>query len=673
MSEIKPGIHRHIDLQRDFNGLRLGRSEKHIIWQLKQLWYITFVKVVTFKGSTYSYALLKPTEKISNAFRIEKEVLVLIQRYDNFEGRTLDFVDKLMFEYQNRLDKLAFIFISQDTQVKEKIRELTIREPESRIIIPHTYDDFFEDDCQETLWHSLKSNLYGRDLFSFESPLQNETYFFGRKDIVPFLYDKYKSGENSGLFGLRKIGKTSVLYALLRNLHFRNELGVFIDCQDPSLHKRRWNQALEYIIKKIAANFRNQNDVILELNSNYEEIDASEKFEDDIIKIYKANKESRILIIFDEIENITFNISSSEHWNEGTDFISFWQTLRSVFQNNPRVFSFLIAGVNPIIIESGLVKKFDNPIYRMISPKYLNFFKAKDVREMVFTIGNYMGLEFEEEIITYLTEDYGGHPFLIRQICSIIHNQISEERPIKVTKYYYQENKEKFDRALVDYIDLIIQVLNNWYPDEYRLLEILAIDDKKEFKKIVNNSDQIINHLIGYNLIEKTESEYFIRIKAVQKYLKSNAEILKSVHSKEEKWKIVTELRGNAEISIKKILVLSIKFFYGRVNGKQNFLKIIDSSSSRFKRLESLNLEQIFSDEGELYFEDYRKFVLKNWSEYDKIFGDKQLFDTYMSMINANRIDAHAKSIEDSIFQTLVISLKWINNRLDDVLKNSCS
>ena len=186
MNEIRPGIHRNIDLKRDFNGYKLGRSERHIIWQLKHIWFVTFVKVATFKGSIYSYALLKPTNKISSAFRIEKEVLALIQRYDNFEGRTLDFVDKLMYEYQNRLDKLAFIFISQDPEVKEKIRELTIREPESRIIIPHTYDDFFEDNCQEYIWNFLKKNLYGRDLFSFESPLQNETYFFGRKDIVPF-------------------------------------------------------------------------------------------------------------------------------------------------------------------------------------------------------------------------------------------------------------------------------------------------------------------------------------------------------------------------------------------------------------------------------------------------------------------------------------------------------
>jgi GTPase SAR1 family protein len=669
MKEIIPGIHHNIDLFRRSKGLQLGRSERHVIWQLKQMWFVTFVNISEFKGSTYSYVLLKPTKKITETFRIEREVLVLIQRYDNFEGRTLDYVDKLMFEYQNRLDKLAFILVSQDSEIKSKIKQLTLQEPESRIIIPYTYDDFFDDDAQEILWNTLKANFYGRDLFSFESPLQNETYFFGRDESVPFFYDKYKTGENSGLFGLRKIGKTSVLYALLRNLEFRNELGIFIDCQDPSLHKRRWFQALEYIIKKINSKIRNKNDIIIDLNKNYEEITASELFEDDLKKIFKANNDSRILLIFDEIENITFNLSPTEHWKSGGDYISFWQTIRSVFQNNPNIFSFIIAGVNPMIIETGTINTFDNPIYRIITPKYLKFFKAKDVREMVTTIGTYMGLEFDEEIITYLTEDYGGHPFLIRQICSKIHNELTNQRPFKVTKYYYQQHKSDYDKSLIDYIELIIQVLSDRYKEEYELLELLAIEDISEFNKLVNSSEKLINHLLGYNLIEKSDSEYFIRIKAVKTYLELNSQFIKSIYSKEEKWKTITELRGNVELNIKRLLLLSIKLLFGRIKGKQNFLSIIKSGSKRYEKLESLNLEEIFSDEGELYFNDYKSFILKYWTDYQTTFSDKQLFETYMSIVNANRIDAHAKSIDHSLFQALIFALKWLDKKLKNILE----
>jgi hypothetical protein len=280
-----------------------------------------------------------------------------------------------------------------------------------------------------------------------------------------------------------------------------------------------------------------------------------------------------------------------------------------------------------------------------------------------------MGLEFDDEIFTYLTEDYGGHPFLIRQICSLIHNDIDDNRPVKVTKYYYQENKERFDRALTDYIELIIQVLNRWYPNEYHLLELLSIGDEKKFKELTQSSDKLINHLVGYNLIEVDNSKCFIRINAVKQYLKSHSELLKSNQTDEEKWSAVTTLRGRVELELKRVILISLKLNYGKVKGKQEFLKIVDSQSKRKERLESLNIEEIFSDSGELYFEDYRKFVSKNWALFEKIFPDKQLFETYMHMVNAHRIDAHAKKIEDQAYQALIISLNWLDKSLGEFVK----
>jgi len=132
MEEISPGIHRGIDLNIYKNGLKFGRSEKHLIWQLKQIWYVTFIDIAKFKGSVYYYAMLKPTSKIRESFRLDREVLVVMQQYDNFEARTLDFVDKLMFEFQNRLDKLVFILVTQDAELKGKIKQLTLQEQKTK-------------------------------------------------------------------------------------------------------------------------------------------------------------------------------------------------------------------------------------------------------------------------------------------------------------------------------------------------------------------------------------------------------------------------------------------------------------------------------------------------------------------------------------------------------------
>lgn len=535
--------------------------------------------------------------------------------------------------------------------------------------MPFHYNEFFNEKAQESIWNRLKEQFYGRDLFSFESPLQNDTYFFGRNEFVHFFYDKYRTGENSGLFGLRKIGKTSVLYALERQLKARDEFSIFIDCQDPSLHKRRWNEALEFIIQKICLKLKAANNFDLKIESDYSEKNASSSFVHDLQTIYNYLEKKRILIIFDEIENLTFSLSPTEHWKSGQDYISFWQSIRSAYQANNYLFSFLISGVNPKIVETGEINGFDNPIYRMITPKYLNFFDVEQVREMVGTIGNYMGLTFDEEIFTYLTEEYGGHPFLIRQVCSFLHNDLSKDRPIKASKYYYKSKKEIFDKKLIDYVDLIIQVLKNWYPEEHNLLEKFALGESTVKSNNDANQDLILQHLFGYNLIAKENGQYFIKIEVVKEYLSQKSKIILPTVSLTDKWKNITEKRGIAERNLKELIKLNLKLQFGGVKGRGEFLQIIESSSVRYQKLSAMNIDEIFSDKGELYLEDLKKFILKKWEFFEKVFIDKQLFEIYLSLINKHRIDAHAKEIDNEVYQSVIIALNWLNEKLKDVLE----
>ncbi len=66
------------------------------------------------------------------------------------------------------------------------------------------------------LKNKLSEQFYRRDLFDFRLLLEKDTYFFGRNDIIVDFLDAIKRIENRGLFGLRKTGKTSILYKLDR-------------------------------------------------------------------------------------------------------------------------------------------------------------------------------------------------------------------------------------------------------------------------------------------------------------------------------------------------------------------------------------------------------------------------------------------------------------------------
>ncbi len=357
MSHYTPGIHTSIDFS------RIGREETTIIRNLSEVWFITFVKTTIFKNSNYTYAFAKPTDKLTDSFHLEREVLVLLNSYQSFEPRSLDLVDNLLFLFRNRLDKLCIILVSQDIKVRDKIKNMTMQDPELKIIVPFMYNELLSPNINQLVQNRLKEFFFERDLFAYSSPLRSDNYFFGRAPIIQRLYDRYKSGENSGLFGLRKIGKTSVLYALRRNLDSRGEPSIIFDCEDTSFHKRRWNEALQFIILYIvrALKFQKTENIIAN-SKDYDEKNASFYFEEDLKTIVSELAGIRILMIFDEIENITFDISPTKHWQTGEDFISFWQSLRSVFQRNANLFSFVIAGVNPKCIETGIVNGHDGSL-----------------------------------------------------------------------------------------------------------------------------------------------------------------------------------------------------------------------------------------------------------------------------------------------------------------------
>ncbi|MDR0269340.1 hypothetical protein [Paenibacillus sp.] len=50
------------------------------------------------------------------------------------------------------------------------------------LIVPFTYDEFIKRKItQEGVENKLREYFYSRDLFAIESPIRNDSYFFGRK------------------------------------------------------------------------------------------------------------------------------------------------------------------------------------------------------------------------------------------------------------------------------------------------------------------------------------------------------------------------------------------------------------------------------------------------------------------------------------------------------------
>ena len=643
----------------------LSKNEQIIVNKLANAWQINFARQTEFKNSKYSFLLVRGSDRISQEFHLSREVLILFID-EKFIPRCLDFVDKTMEDYHNRLDKLCVILICNDSELENKISQIIQQDKETRILIPFTYTEIlnYHNNIEDLQVRKLKKHFYERDLFAYETPLKTDMYFYGRENIIQNLYGKYNSGQCATLFGLRRIGKTSSLYAVFRLMDMREEPYVYIDCSEPSFHKRRWNETLFLIIEELHKKVLNSVKCgITKDETLYTEKDASKLFENDLRKIFNAKGKKRILIVLDEIENITFDISPSIHWKDDLDFIYFWQVLRSVFQKEQDLISIMIAGFNPKAIETSIIRGYDNPIYRYMNILYLPFFESKEVREMITSIGSYMGMTLDDEVFTYLTDDFGGHPFIIRQICSKLFNLIKNNNSKHITKFFYSEKQEILTKSIYDYLDLIIIILKEKYPLEYELLEYLSKDDIKTFNEYANESNELIAHLLGYGLIKEENSNYHFRLKSIKPYINEKSIIDVIPSTKEAKWSMISEKRNILETNLRLIVKQTLRSNFGIEDGKNKFISILSNKS----KYENMGFNDIFKSH--LYFEDLRKIIEKEWEVFKKIFNnDKTIFSRHMELVNKYRVDAHANEIDNPTMGLVLSSLQWINSQIKDYI-----
>ncbi|MBQ9277709.1 MAG: ATP-binding protein [Lachnospiraceae bacterium] len=655
---------------------------------MSQFGLISFSKEQRFKSSAYSICFFKPVKKLRQLYGLNNEVLIVCgnNTMTYFASRTKDLVDYILIsgEYRNRLDRITVFLIDDCDDIVDTMLRDRNDHPESRIFIPFSYDEFNEKFNSEFLQNRMRVFMYERDLFSVASPLNDDAFFFGkdRQNLIHTFFGKYKQGEQSGLFGLRRIGKTSTLNLLKHRVESDNGAVIYFDCSQ--YHNMRWYRVLETIIKEMVIQFRDddnyygrhlEKDFKIIINDfkdsqdRYSEEYAKKSFENNIKEIYEGLGKTRILLMFDEIESIGYDTSPTKHWKTGTDSLNFWQTIRSITQKNNEILSFIICGVNPHVIELSSIKGNDNPIFGIMTPDYIPLFEYTDVKEMVSTIGGYLGVEFDEEVYSRLIDDYGGHPFLTRQVCSLIISSLDDtgERPINVNKYKYDKQRKDLEIDISSIINQILNVLENQYTDEFELLKKFALEGEQSFRKKVGEDNNIIVHLIGYCLIKRDKEDYCFNIKSIERHLKEKYKNEIPALTLDDKWAKNTVRRNNIELKLRNLIGKVYFSKYGK-KAKEKLAEVAAKTTQDKGQEKRINKQHGLDDAiQELYFIQLKDIINKDYGSYESFLPDKTKFNMYMEIINENRTDAHAKKIDDETEAILNYAYKNMEEHLEDL------
>jgi len=442
-----------------------------------------------------SVYFLEPLEHFKESFGFENEVLLVYSPFNSMEPRTLQAVEQYFSSSpaKGRVETLNYFLVSDDDKVSEWLDSYLSSRQEARIIVPFSSKELKAAKGDEWfIRNTLNKHFFGRDLFNYSLPLVEDTYFFGRQNTTLEYYDSIRTCENKAIFGLRKTGKTSLLFKLKRLCESEKTATVFyIDCKQPHVRKSRWFELLEDIAGEISEK--------LELihAEPYTERKASKSF----VKLIKEcfDKQHRVCLMLDEIEFISFISSKDLHWHN--DYIEFWQTLWSC-QSQFKCLSLIIAGVNPSVVETDLVDGVQNPLFGIVPHRYLTGFNGDECRMMLRKLGKRMGMAFDFDASDRIRDWYGGHPLLIRQACSTLNSFLSADKshPFKIDTSSFEKQKARIDQELTFYSNHAISEIREFYPAEYEIFELLATGQELTFRERSANSTSIL-HLCNYQLI----------------------------------------------------------------------------------------------------------------------------------------------------------------------------
>lgn len=637
----------------------------------RKYWYVTRIEQHTYGTNSCHVVFMKPVEYVTQNFNIRRELILIMSPYSTFEPRTLDVLDTLDVQ-QLRLEEICCIIVSHDPNIENVIRQYQKSNKESRVFVPFFYEELQIDENDEFVINRMRTYFYARDLFGIQDALKKELYFFGRGELIQELVNKHDNLENAGIFGLRKTGKTSILYGVQRTLNKKGSISSFIDCQ--VLHLMPWNLALRTIIQKLVEENGLKQKLIAQNNEKYNnEAEVYPAFENDMRNVLSAAKKN-ILLIFDEIENITPDTSATASWNKGESFLKFWQVIRSFFQSQygKYRYTYLIAGTNPRCIEMPKVNNVDNPLFSQFMPSYIQPFDYSKTAEMLDQLGGYMGIRFSPEVITHIEEDFGGHPLLIRQVCSYIHRNTTLNRPVVINKAEYLEYKKNFyqDQAGFSvYAKMILQVLMDWYPDEYQMLQWLALGDISSFKEF-SQDNEFINHLRNYGIIgrDSTKNEYHFRIEALKNFLLDINKYKHPALSEEDKIKEICSRRVVIEKKLRRLVKRQLKSTLGETMAKEEIIRALYGPHEIGHKSNNPYAEFFDPNKHDIYLDTLFKIIERQYGLFENLFGlPKHEFDPKASILNQlRRIDAHSKKVEDSDFQTFRGIASWFEGVLAD-------
>lgn len=604
---------------------------------------------MTREKGYYGVCYAMPSAKVRAALSVDRELLILITTFSDQQTRTIQTARDIIEESNGRLDSSTFIVIHRDPRGNNKLKKWG---REQRVaVLPLFYENTLPSG--DDVLKALAYELYSFDVFDVTGPVADDLQFYGRREEARDLAKKLQTGQIRSCFGIRKIGKTSVLHRVVQEVRESYDCSTFlVDAESDAV----FNLTAAALINSLAASLERaeaeRDDKLIFVADSVSLDTASERLRSAV-----ERHQRQILFAFDEIDYLTPTSPTARHWSK--EFNPFWRNIRSVYQASAvrkKHLSLLISGVSSKWFSVESIEGVENAALSFVPEEYLSPLPRGAAGAMIRRLGRTAGLIFNDEVASDIARTCADMPFWIRKACSFIHSKVDIGlRPFELQAALVRDYLQDFvasDGAAMS--EVALSHLFRVFPE---IKEPALACSKGDIKGL---SPRMLRILQRYGIVSSghapSVSGAMIAI-GLKHLAEGDMDIISvepaSPRQNVEKieygeWAdelaIISRRRNLLEKKMRGVIGNFVRFSAmtdaSKGTAKERVLKCVDAK--RREILQNHDLDELMS---KLFWLEIIAVVKKEWQLFDRVFGDKIALDRYTSIVN-ERPDAHAKDID---------------------------
>ncbi|MEM6410686.1 MAG: hypothetical protein AAF683_04070 [Pseudomonadota bacterium] len=377
-----------------------------------------------------------------------------------------------------------------------------------------------------------------------------------------------------------------------------------------------------------------------------------------------------VILAFDEIDYITPSNGGAKQWRSG--FVEFWRNVRAAYHaaaRDERRVSLLISGVSSRWFSVESIDGIENAALAFIPEEYLSPLPRGASNAMIKSIGAMAGLRFDEEALRAISSFCSDMPFWIRKACSSIHGKVeTTSRPVTLSATAVTSMLDAYGRdegaALAK---VALQHLFRVYP-ELKKPALRLLQDNPDLPA---NVWRTLNRY-GIASSNNTVSGEMMRMALTMVAEETPLIVAETSSGSEQTRPLISEWaeelagisyrRNNLERALRAIVInflrVSALSSKGEASAKTTLLAAVPEK--RRAELQPYNLETVSE---KLFWLELVAVINKNWTLFERLFGDKTAFTENANIIN-DRPDAHAKHLEPSDVAMHRRALQWLDDRI---------